>query len=122
MFFMFMPRASLVETEISSGLLFLKCAFAAIKTGVSVIPLASFAIVFPVQGNSTRMSSRLCGPIGSASEMVRMGFRPVISSACCKNAFGDPKRLSIVCAELEKIVCTMAPSSVSFLSCANTFS
>ncbi len=33
-----------------------RCAFAAISTGVSVIPFASFAAVFPVQGRMARIS------------------------------------------------------------------
>ncbi len=41
--------------------------FAAIKTAVSVIPFASFAAVFPVQGAITRASnSFFFGPTGSA--------------------------------------------------------
>ncbi len=46
----FMPSPSLVEMEMTSGLLLRICAFAAISTGVSVMPFASFAAVFPVQG------------------------------------------------------------------------
>ena len=42
-------------------------AFAAINTGVSVIPAASLAIVFPVQGAITMTSKYPFGPMGSAS-------------------------------------------------------
>ena len=109
-FFIFKPRASFVETDNKSGLSFLRWAFAAIKTGVSVIPFASFASVFPVHGKMTSRSSRLLGPIGSASLMVRIGGKPVISSALFKKLSAVPKRLSILCAESEKMVCMTAPS------------
>ena len=103
-FFIFMPKASFVEMEISSGLLFRRWAFAAIRTGVSVIPLASFAIVLPVQGKRTRMSSRLPGPMGSASDMVKRGLFPVIASAFFMKSSAFPKRLSMVWAASEKMV------------------
>ena len=103
-----------MEIEIRRGLLLRRCAFAAINTGVSVIPLASFAMVLPVHGKSTRISNRLPGPIGSASEIVKKGSLPVISCARFKKSFDLPKRLSIVPAASEKMVCTRAPSSVSF--------
>ena len=53
-FFEFAERASFVATAIIRGLEFLKCAFAAIVTDVSVTPNASFASVFPVQGSIIR--------------------------------------------------------------------
>ena len=56
MFLRLMPRASLVDTDITSGLPFRRCAFAAMRTGVSVIPLASLARVLPVQGAMRRIS------------------------------------------------------------------
>ena len=43
-----------------------KWAFAAIKTGLSVIPLANLAMVFPVHGNMSNASSNFLGPMGSA--------------------------------------------------------
>ena len=67
MFFKLAPSASLVAGERTTGLSFRICAFAAINTGVSVIPTASFAIVFPVHGAITRISKSPFGPIGSAS-------------------------------------------------------
>lgn len=69
--------ASLVDKEMTSGLLFRRCDFAAINTGVSEIPFASFDRVFPVHGAMTRISSMDFGPIGSASGMVRIGSFPV---------------------------------------------
>jgi len=42
-----------------------KLDFAAIVTGVSLIPLASFPNVLPVQGAINSKSSRFLGPIGS---------------------------------------------------------
>ena len=73
------PSASFVEMAITSGLPLRICALVAISTGVSVIPLQSFAAVFPVQGAMTMMSRKLFGPIGSAAQMVRMPSFPVIS-------------------------------------------
>ena len=78
---MFMPKASLVEIDKRRGFSFLRWALAAIRAGVSVMPLASFAMVFPVQGRRISKSRRFPGPIGSASEMVSIGLRPVIRSA-----------------------------------------
>ena len=104
-----------------SGLLFLRWAFAAIRAGVSVMPFASLAIVLPVQGKSTRISSRLPGPIGSASDMVIMGRTPVMSSAFFRNVSALPKRLSMVPEASEKIVWTRAPSSTRFLDSFKCF-
>lgn len=122
MFFIFIPRASLVDTEITKGLSFLKWAFAAIRTGESVIPLHSFASVFPVHGKITRISNRLFGPIGSAWAIVFIGVIPVIFSALSKKSSAFPNRLSMLCAAPEKMVCTCAPSSASFSSWIKIFS
>ena len=46
---------------------FLKCDFAAIVAGVSIISQANFDIVFPEHGAITIMSVIFFGPIGSAS-------------------------------------------------------
>ena len=64
------PSASFVAIARTTGLLFLRCAFTDIVTGVSVIPRAVFAIVFPVQVETTIISKRFLGPIGSASCIV----------------------------------------------------
>ena len=69
MFFAQPARASFVEIAMTTGLLFLRCDFTAIVTGVSVIPNASFARVLAVQGATTSMSSSFFGPIGSAASM-----------------------------------------------------
>ena len=61
---------SLDAKAIRRGLSQRKCAFAAIVTGVSVIPLAILANVFPVQGAITKASNGCAGPNGSASTMV----------------------------------------------------
>lgn len=47
-FFALNPSASLEDIPITTGELFLRCAFTAIVTGVSVIPLAIFDKVLPV--------------------------------------------------------------------------
>ncbi len=62
--------ASFVEGAIISGLPFLKCAFAARVTQVSVMPKASFHKVLPVQGAIIRASKSIFGPIGSACVIV----------------------------------------------------
>ena len=116
MFFMFMPKASFVEMDKRSGFSFLRWAFAAMRAGVSVMPLASFAMVFPVQGKRISRSRRLPGPIGSASEIVSIGFLPVIRWASFTKSSAFPKRLSMLWAASEKIVCIWAPSSASFSS------
>ncbi len=82
--------------KITKGLLFLRCAFAAIKTGVSEIPFANFDKVLPVHGAIIKMSNMDFGPIGSASGIVVIGGLPLISSAICKKSLHFPKRLSVV--------------------------
>ena len=72
-----------MERDITSGLLLRKWALAAMRTGVSEIPLASFDKVFPVQGAMSRISNNALGPMGSASGMVVIGSLPVISLAFC---------------------------------------
>ena len=118
---MFIPSASFVEIDKSRGLSFLKCAFAAINTGVSVIPLANLAMVLPVQGMITKISRRLFGPIGSAWDMVRIGSIPVTVRAFSINSSGDPNLLLICWEESEKILCISAPSLDSFCNSVNTF-
>ena len=113
------PSASFVETARISGLSFLRCALAAIKTGVSVIPPHNFAIVFPVQGAMTIASRFPFGPIGSAACMERMPICPVISSICSVNTSAFPKRLSMVCTFSEKIGMMSIPSST--MSCMISF-
>ena len=73
-FFRFADIASLEASAITSGRSVLICAFAAMHTGVSVIPLASFANVFPVQGQRISISKGFLGPKGSASVIVWMIF------------------------------------------------
>lgn len=47
MFSKLVDNPSFVAIPIINGFSFLKCDFAAVSTGVSVIPFASFPIVFP---------------------------------------------------------------------------
>ena len=75
---MFMPNPSLVDKKITRGLLFRRCALAAIRTGVSVIPFASLAAVLPVQGRMTRRSKYPVGPMGSAASIRQIGSLPVM--------------------------------------------
>ena len=107
-FLKFMPSASLVEIEITSGRLFRKCAFAAINTGVSTMPASNFASVFPVQGAITITSRRALGPIGSASCMaaaaityIRGGSTKQVFDA---GAFALKSLLGLVCDPLGGLV------------------
>ena len=68
--------ASFVEKAMMSGFEFLRCAFAAMVTAVSVMPWLSFAMVFPVQGAIMSASIGFAGPSGSASAMEQTGFAP----------------------------------------------
>ena len=52
-----------------------------IVTGVSAIPQASFANVFPVHGATIKASSSFFGPIGSTSSMDCRGALPQIWAA-----------------------------------------
>ena len=117
------PSASFVEIAITSGFPFLICAFVAISTGVSVMPLHSFAAVLPVQGAITIISRKLLGPIGSAAQIVRIPSFPVISQMPSTYSFALPNRVSQVCALKEKTGMTFAPIShsrcISFLVFAN---
>jgi len=60
----------------TTGFALRMCALTAIVTEESVIPFASFARVFPVQGATARMSNIDFGPIGSASGTDLMIFLP----------------------------------------------
>ena len=71
-FLRFIPKASLEDRNKITGRWFRNCAFAAIRTGVSVMPFASFARVFPVHGAIKSAKKGAFGPIGSASFMVVM--------------------------------------------------
>ena len=121
MFFRFIPRASFVLKKITRGLLFLRCAFAAMSTGVSEIPFASFESVFPVHGAIIIMSSMDFGPIGSASGIVTIGGFPLISSASLRKSFDFPKREFVFAALSEKIVIIFAFVSARCFNSSNTF-
>ena len=108
-FFKFIPSASLVEREITSGRLLRRCDLAAIRTGVSEMPFASLERVFPVQGAITIISIRPFGPMGSACGMVVIGAFPVNSLACAKNSSLVPKREFSVAACSEKTGSRLAP-------------
>ena len=75
-FLAFAPSASFEDTDSTTGLSVRKVALTAIVTGVSVIPCAIFASVFPVQG-ATRVSSMPDLVNSSASTMLFMGYFPV---------------------------------------------
>ena len=83
-FLKFIPILSLLEMEMTSGFSLRRCAFAAISTGVSVIPFTNFAIVLPVHGAMTSASKGAFGPIGSASWIVYIPVFPVMRSTFYK--------------------------------------
>ena len=66
MFIAFPLNPLFVDGAITSGFSFLKCDFAAITAGVSIISFANFAIVFPDAGAIIIISVKCLGPIGSA--------------------------------------------------------
>ena len=113
-FFKFIPRASLVDREITSGRLLRRWDFAAISTGVSEIPFASLESVLPVQGAMTRMSISPFGPIGSAAGIVVIGAWPVRSSARSRKEALVPKRESREEALSENTGSSFAPVSFRF--------
>ena len=94
----FMPSASFVEIAITSAFPFRICAFAAISTGVSMIPVHNLAAVFPVHGAITMISKKLFGPIGSACWIVRIPSFPVIAQISSTNSFAFPNLVLQLCA------------------------
>lgn len=97
------PRASFVDTPITTGLPFLKWAFTAIVTLVSVIPAESFESVLPVHGATAKISSIFLGPIGSASLMLFMDFRLQISSISLTKSEDLQNLVSVLYAYSENI-------------------
>ena len=95
MFFAVAPRASFVDGAITMGISFLSPAFTAIVTEVSVMPRASFDMVFPVQGATTMASKSFFGPMGSASGMVVMGFLAVTIDSLEKSSSFSRKRVEV---------------------------
>ena len=96
----------------TSGFSLRRWAFAAMSTGVSVMPQASFARVLPVQGAMRRISRKPFGPMGSASSIFKTGLLPerplirLIKSAVL------PKRESVFCTFAEKIGYRLDPSFI----------
>ena len=87
MFLAFAPNESLLLTDKTTGLLFLRVALTAIVTGVSVIPQAIFERELPVQGATSSKSTALLVPIGSASTMVFIGVFPVRETTSFSKSF-----------------------------------
>ena len=90
---------------------FLKVAFAAISTGLSVAALANLLMEFPVIGAMTIQSSGFFGPNGSASTMVETTFSPASSSIFLIHSSPVPKRVAAVNTEWVTIGTTVAPAS-----------
>ena len=95
MFPRFWDIASFDASAIRRVLSHLRCAFAAIVTAVSVIPVASFANVFPVQGEIINPSRGRCGPSGSASFTVWIIELPVIFSTRLRSSSLSKKRVVV---------------------------
>src|SRR5699024_4404163 len=111
----------LVATATTTGLSLRRCALAAMVTAVSVMPQASFPMVFPVQGAITSTSSSFFGPMGSASLTLPITVCPVISSTAELNSSAVPER-GLVCRQIaETMGCTVSYSSHSFSSSRSTF-
>ena len=111
---------SFVENATTTGLLFRRCAFAAIVTEESLIPCASFAIVFPVQGAIKSASIGRAGPKGSAETMSVTGGALHNSESLDKCSAAVPKRLS-VSAAVSLIIGTSSYSSASPSSAGKSF-
>ena len=96
-------KASLVARARIIDFSFRSMDFTAMVTVVSVMPIASFAMVLAVQGATSNASKRSFGPNGSTSEIVnRAGFPQICSNFFrCSTAF--PKRVSMLAACSEKI-------------------
>ena len=91
-------NASFVASANSTGRPMRKFDLTAIVTGVSVMPFASFASVFPVHGATIIRSTIFLGPIGSAPTMVWITSRPEISRSSCKKSDALPNRVSVFAA------------------------
>ena len=105
---------SFVASASTTGLPFRRCPFAAIVTGPSVMPLASFASVLPVQGAMTSASIAPCGPRGSASTIFRTARRPATASTRVTKSSAVPKRVEYFAAFSDRIgtiSCSRAMSS-----------
>ena len=83
--------------------------------------LASFAIVFPVQGATTIISVSFLGPIGSASETDINTLLPQILSARFICSCAVPKRVSVVPALNDIIGSISQPASRRASIAANAF-
>lgn len=92
----FADIASFEASAMIKDLSLRKCAFAAMQTGVSVIPFASFASVLPVQGAITSASSDTFGPRGSASAIVFIIFRSHTPSILSIHSRAVPNRVSVL--------------------------
>ena len=113
--------ASLVESARTTGLSPRKWLFTAIVAVVSVIPCASFAIVFPVHGATTRTSNIALGPIGSAAVMLSMGDTPQISVTRSRSVFAVPNRVSIAPACSLSTGVTLCPRETSLSMASSAF-
>ena len=116
------PSPSLVAKHKSTGLPMRKWLLQAIVTEVSVMALANFARVLPVHGATTMISHIFFGPMGSASTMDLIIFRPQISSISQTISLARPKRVSVLQAFSDIIGSTVAPCSFNARIWAIAFS
>lgn len=83
------------------------------QTGESIIPSAIFASVFPVQGETTRISNIRFGPMGSAVVISWIIGFPHSSQSRSRWLCAVPKRVSSAYALSDIIGVTSQPSDKS---------
>ena len=113
--------ASFVENAMTSGFEFLRCAFAAMVTAVSVMPWFIFAMVFPVQGAIMSASIGFAGPRGSASAIECTGCAPHSELRRDIKSADVPKRVSVAAA-VSLMMGTSSYLSARTASCENSLS
>ena len=92
------------------------CAFAASRTGVSIIPFASFAAVLPVHGYISITSNIFSGPTRSACCNVFIPSSPVIFFISPINSPAFPNLVFNICALYEYTGTTFLHFAVSVLA------
>ncbi len=113
MFLAAADSASFVDTASRTGFILRRWLFTAMQTGVSIIPSAIFASVFPVQGDTTSISNIRFGPMGSAAVISWIIGFPQRSQRRLRWLCAVPKRVSSVYALSDIIGVTSQPSVIS---------
>lgn len=110
----FAPKPSFVARAIRTGLRHLSCALTHIVTVESVIPLAIFASVLPVQGETIRQSKLPPVTVSSAALMLVIGTLPVISETEDISDAAVPNRVSVLSTASDKAGVISFPSESRF--------